>query len=608
VKGDEEFLYSANDPSSQNGQAAIDCTARLDTILPSSEGTVFRIENGPEFRISNTYEDSRAGPSPAESRTQDSGIGFGPEPVSTMTFLPPVELYSNPPRNPSIEQHEELTTVEAALPPDSERNATSFAESGTGHRFVVPPTSFNARDSSRVEASSSFAGTNQARVNGSNLEQSASKLPENTNFLGGKVSSQKGESNEANVVMELPENMDGGQKQGKALHPLVSTMRRGNEERGGLEGLIQNLTEIGHTTFLGTTERQEDSLMSEMEELDAFKTMESPGSRTPEAASSPSQLMDLDVKVENEPGLDSQNGSEEPDAQEGPPSRGTESTSKSAELSYSNKANAPTGDNETGDRGGIDVVVDFPEGVNKREARREEEMEALYQVRLARRRENEEREGRRRLRREARERGDYVALRDIQARARPSSGASAGRIAEEVQANYERIKKERQRALSSVSYADAFGFREPRHESTSQVILDQSSAALEMSLNTVQDLSTSTALSLDHDEITSYGMQRFLESEENILQRKYTLPKSAHASDLSSREQEPHSKQRSKKRSKVPKIRRAKLDSSQKVDLTPAPEADKYWTYDEDAKAYYHIDSDTQSTFWYEESSEDSEG
>jgi hypothetical protein len=107
-----------------------------------------------------------------------------------------------------------------------------------------------------------------------------------------------------------------------------------------------------------------------------------------------------------------------------------------------------------GDRGGIDVVVEFPEGVDEEEARREEEMEALYQVRLARRRENEEREERRRLRREARERGDYVALREIQARARASSGASAGRSVEELRAEHERIKKERQRAVSSVSYAD----------------------------------------------------------------------------------------------------------------------------------------------------------
>jgi hypothetical protein len=36
-------------------------------------------------------------------------------------------------------------------------------------------------------------------------------------------------------------------------------------------------------------------------------------------------------------------------------------------------------------------VIEFPEIVNKEEQQREAEMEALYQVRLARRRENKER-------------------------------------------------------------------------------------------------------------------------------------------------------------------------------------------------------------------------
>ena len=106
-----------------------------------------------------------------------------------------------------------------------------------------------------------------------------------------------------------------------------------------------------------------------------------------------------------------------------------------------------------GERAGIDMVVEFPETVDEEEMRREEEMEALYQVRLARRRENEEREERRRLRREARERGDFVALRELQNRPRGSSGAGR-RTVEELRAEHDRIKKERQRAVSSVSYAD----------------------------------------------------------------------------------------------------------------------------------------------------------
>ena len=38
-----------------------------------------------------------------------------------------------------------------------------------------------------------------------------------------------------------------------------------------------------------------------------------------------------------------------------------------------------------GERGGIDVVIEFPESAEDEERRREEEMEALYQVRFARR-------------------------------------------------------------------------------------------------------------------------------------------------------------------------------------------------------------------------------
>jgi hypothetical protein len=107
-----------------------------------------------------------------------------------------------------------------------------------------------------------------------------------------------------------------------------------------------------------------------------------------------------------------------------------------------------------GERGGIDVVIEFPETVDEEEEQREAEMEALYQVRLARRRENEEREERRRLRREARERGDYVALREITAQARAANGERAGQTVEELRAEHERLKKERQRAVSSVSYGD----------------------------------------------------------------------------------------------------------------------------------------------------------
>ena len=170
-----------------------------------------------------------------------------------------------------------------------------------------------------------------------------------------------------------------------------------------------------------------------------------------------------------------------------------------------------------GERGGIDVVIEFPEGADDEEQRREEEMEALYQVRLARRRENEEREERRRLRREARERGDYVALRELQARARASSSASAGRTVEELRAEHERIKKERQRAVSSVSYADlgvarhdGTRLRANSVESEREGLLGDAASIAASSRYHRRDRSTSSVLSIDtmNSDLPSPGLTR----------------------------------------------------------------------------------------------------
>ncbi|KAI1868574.1 uncharacterized protein JN550_006490 [Neoarthrinium moseri] len=103
-----------------------------------------------------------------------------------------------------------------------------------------------------------------------------------------------------------------------------------------------------------------------------------------------------------------------------------------------------------GERDGVDVVVEMPT-VEDAEAMREEEMETMYQIRLARRQEIAEREERRRQRREARARGDTVALSELNERARAASQSSA---VSELREDHQRIKNQRQRAVSSVSYAD----------------------------------------------------------------------------------------------------------------------------------------------------------
>lgn len=105
-----------------------------------------------------------------------------------------------------------------------------------------------------------------------------------------------------------------------------------------------------------------------------------------------------------------------------------------------------------GERGGIDTVVEASETAEEEEERREEEMESLYQIRVQRRREIEEREQRREARRDARRREDYATLATMRqesiwrAQQRASSGAAA-MIAEHRAAS-------RERRVSAVAYGD----------------------------------------------------------------------------------------------------------------------------------------------------------
>lgn len=105
-----------------------------------------------------------------------------------------------------------------------------------------------------------------------------------------------------------------------------------------------------------------------------------------------------------------------------------------------------------GERGGIDTVVELPTAEDE-EAMREEEMDALYQIRLARRRQIAEREERREERRLARERQDHRALAEIRNRARIAS-EQAHREVDELRESHDAVKQSRTRAVSSVSYMD----------------------------------------------------------------------------------------------------------------------------------------------------------
>jgi len=108
-----------------------------------------------------------------------------------------------------------------------------------------------------------------------------------------------------------------------------------------------------------------------------------------------------------------------------------------------------------GERGGMDMVVEFPETADEQEHRREELMESLYQLRLRRRQELAEREARRQDRREARARGDSARLEqlaaEIRARRQGVNGSNTSLNATALVAEHQ--SRERDRRISSVSYA-----------------------------------------------------------------------------------------------------------------------------------------------------------
>lgn len=118
-----------------------------------------------------------------------------------------------------------------------------------------------------------------------------------------------------------------------------------------------------------------------------------------------------------------------------------------------------------GERAGVDTVVEYPETMEEEEARREEDMTSLYQIRQTRRREIDERDERRRERAAAREAGDWARIEQLrlQAQARqraradsaasstsslPGDASSATLIAE-----HQARAVSRDRRVSSVSYA-----------------------------------------------------------------------------------------------------------------------------------------------------------
>ncbi|KAL2199402.1 hypothetical protein P885DRAFT_75821 [Corynascus similis CBS 632.67] len=165
-----------------------------------------------------------------------------------------------------------------------------------------------------------------------------------------------------------------------------------------------------------------------------------------------------------------------------------------------------------GERDGIDVVVEM-RTAEEEEALRDEEMEALYQIRAARRRQLAEREARREARRRAREESDSAALRELRAQTHESTARATSEI-EELRSEHDRIRTARQqRSVSSVSYADigiarADGTRVRANstESTERVgLLSDTASIAADSLFRRRDRSASATLSIDTSLTAQHG-------------------------------------------------------------------------------------------------------
>lgn len=118
-----------------------------------------------------------------------------------------------------------------------------------------------------------------------------------------------------------------------------------------------------------------------------------------------------------------------------------------------------------GERAGMDTVVEFPETQEEEDAIRDAEMESLYQIRQARRREIAEREERRQERRLARERGDWNRLEELRRESRArnqASNQSTGNLTADVLIA-EHQSRPKERRVSSVAYMDV---GQVRHDGT----------------------------------------------------------------------------------------------------------------------------------------------
>ncbi|VUC30021.1 unnamed protein product [Clonostachys rosea] len=139
-----------------------------------------------------------------------------------------------------------------------------------------------------------------------------------------------------------------------------------------------------------------------------------------------------------------------------------------------------------GERDGVDIIIEHPTQQDEEELR-DQEMEALYQLRQARRQQRTEREERRRERQDARERNDQAALAEIRRRERAASNSNNS-LVDELRQNIDRAKDNRKQSVSSVSYA-ALGVA--RHDGTRLRANSQESERMGLLSNAAENSATS---------------------------------------------------------------------------------------------------------------------
>lgn len=157
-----------------------------------------------------------------------------------------------------------------------------------------------------------------------------------------------------------------------------------------------------------------------------------------------------------------------------------------------------------GERDGIDVVVEMPTA-EQDEVMRDQEMDALFQIRQARRRQLEERDAMQARREEARAANDAVAMRALRNQAREARVQHTEEI-EALRGMQENAKETRQRAISAVSYA---GIGEVRHDgSRARANSGESERAGLLSDAASIAMSSQASISLSTRRLSSQGRNR----------------------------------------------------------------------------------------------------